>query len=381
MRWISSAFAYLAALLVFIGGLAILLVWVIEHEFRVAGPTLAPQVFNVVPHTPLSRAIEDLESAGLITNALVFRLGSRLAGYDRPLQTGSFLLPAGASMQDILDILITPEEGGPRFRVRARINARGGTVIVHDRHGKALSLVERDRFALDEDPTDLYHDAVAGTLFTNYSVSIIEGLTSWQIAEGLNAIPFLLGEVDSVPAEGSLAPDTYNVIFMTDPDALIARMQALQESILAEAWAARAPDLPLATPAEALVLASIIEKETGVNAEREAIASVFVNRLHRDMRLQADPTVIYGVTEGKRPLDRGLRKSELQRDFPHNTYVHKGLPPTPIANPGRRAIHAALHPADSDYYYFVADGTGGHAFAENYDDHRANVAKWRRLNR
>jgi len=381
VRWISGTLAYLATLLAFVGVLAILLVWVIEHEFRANGPTRTPQVFNVAPNTTLNAAVQDLESSDLIANALVFRLGARLAGYDRPIQTGSFLLPAGASMQDILDILITPEEGGPRFRVRARINARGGTVIVNDRHGKALALVEKDSFALGETPTDLYHEAVATNLYTRFSVSIIEGLTSWQIVEGLNAIPFLAGAVDSVPAEGSLAPDTYNVLAMTGPDSLIARMQALQTRILDEEWSMRSPDLPLQSPDEALVLASIIEKETGVSAEREMIASVFVNRLHKDMRLQADPTVIYGVTAGKRPLDRGLRKSELQRDFPHNTYVHKGLPPTPIANPGRKAIHAALHPADSEYYYFVADGSGGHAFAASYAEHQANVAEWRKLNR
>jgi UPF0755 protein len=148
---------------------------------------------------------------------------------------------------------------------------------------------------------------------------------------------------------------------------------------LAAAWEARAPGLPLASPEEALILASIIEKETAVAEERRVVSSVFVNRLNRGMRLQTDPTVIYGITQGKGILGRGLRQSELRRETAWNTYVISGLPPTPIANPGRASIEAALNPEQTDFVFFVADGTGGHVFAKTLAEHNANVAKWRQI--
>ena len=156
-------------------------------------------------------------------------------------------------------------------------------------------------------------------------------------------------------------------------------METAQARILAEAWAERAADLPISSPEEALILASIIEKETGVPEERRQVASVFVNRLNKGIRLQTDPTVIYGITKGEGILGRGLRQSELQRETPYNTYVIDGLPPTPIANPGRASILAALNPDDTPFIFFVADGTGGHAFADNLADHNRNVAAWRAI--
>jgi UPF0755 protein len=156
-------------------------------------------------------------------------------------------------------------------------------------------------------------------------------------------------------------------------------MQARQEAILADLWAARDEGLPIETPEEALILASIIEKETGQAEERPLVSSVFVNRLRQGMRLQTDPTVIYGVTEGRGTLGRGLRQSELRGATPWNTYVIQGLPPTPIANPGRASIAAALSPDESEYLFFVADGTGGHAFARTLDEHNENVARWRAI--
>ena len=156
-------------------------------------------------------------------------------------------------------------------------------------------------------------------------------------------------------------------------------MEENQAQILAELWQARAEGLPFDTPEEAMVLASIVEKETGVPEERRQVASVFVNRLERGIRLQTDPTVIYGVTNGQGALGRGLRQSELRRETPYNTYVIDGLPPTPIANPGRASIEAALNPDATDYLYFVADGTGGHAFAETLAEHNENVARWRAI--
>jgi UPF0755 protein len=214
---------------------------------------------------------------------------------------------------------------------------------------------------------------------TRYRVGFAEGLTSWQAVEGLKAVEVLSGEVAGIPPEGSLAPDSYEVRAGDDRVSVLARMAAAQEVILAAAWEGRVEGLPLDSPEEALILASIIEKETGVPEERRQVASVFVNRLRQGMRLQTDPTVIYGVTEGRGVLGRGLRQSELRGATPWNTYVIDGLPPTPIANPGRASIEAALDPEDTDYIFFVADGSGGHAFASTLDEHNRNVARWRQI--
>ena len=157
-------------------------------------------------------------------------------------------------------------------------------------------------------------------------------------------------------------------------------MAKAQDAVIDALWDGRANELPFSSKEEAIILASIVEKETGVAAERPLIAAVFVNRLKKGMRLQSDPTIIYGLTGGE-PLGRGLRKSELERETPYNTYVISGLPPTPIANPGRASIEAVLNPADSDYLFFVADGTGGHVFAPTLEEHNRNVAKWRRIER
>jgi UPF0755 protein len=179
--------------------------------------------------------------------------------------------------------------------------------------------------------------------------------------------------------EGGLAPDSYEVERGADRAALIAAMQGAQSRILNEAWAERAPGLPYESPEEALIMASIVEKETSIAAERGRVASVFVNRLEQGMRLQTDPTVIYGITRGEGVLGRGLRQSELRRETPWNTYVIDGLPPTPIANPGRLSIEATLNPESTDYLFFVADGTGGHAFATTLAEHNENVARWRQI--
>jgi UPF0755 protein len=195
----------------------------------------------------------------------------------------------------------------------------------------------------------------------------------------LRRAEFLEGTIAETPPEGSLAPDSYEVVRGGDRAALITAMQDKQTRILAELWAERADDLPYATPEEALVMASIVEKETGIAEERKQVASVFVNRMRKGMKLQTDPTVIYGVTNGEGILGRGLRQSELRRETPYNTYVITGLPPTPIANPGRLSIDAALHPDDTPYIFFVADGSGGHAFAVTLEEHNANVVKWRAI--
>jgi UPF0755 protein len=210
-------------------------------------------------------------------------------------------------------------------------------------------------------------------------VIVPEGLTSWQVVELLRARDDLAGEIAEVPAEGTLAPAAYDYSRDTERSVLIEQMTAQQQAWLEEAWAARAPDLPVETPEELLILASIIEKETGVAEERGRVASVFVNRLRRGMRLQTDPTVIYGITRGEGTLGRGLTRAELAAPTPWNTYAIDGLPPTPIANPGRASLMAAAQPETTDLYYFVADGTGGHAFARTLEEHNANVAVWRRI--
>ena len=214
-----------------------------------------------------------------------------------------------------------------------------------------------------------------------WRVSVAPGLTSWDVVEALKTVDFLEGAEDlPVPPEGTLAPDTYDVAQGSDAEELIGRMRTAQERILAEAWASRAPGLPIETPEEALILASVVEKETGVPEERRTVAAVFVNRLNQGMRLQTDPTVIYGITNGQGgPLGRGIRASELRAATPYNTYVIEGLPPTPIANPGAESIRAALDPEETDYVFFVADGSGGHAFAETLAEHNQNVAEWRAI--
>ena len=194
----------------------------------------------------------------------------------------------------------------------------------------------------------------------------------------LAATPALAGEMAPVPAEGSLLPETYHYGRGDRRAALIARMAAAMDETLAELWQGRAEGLPFDSPPAAMVLASIVEKETGLAAERRHVAGVFVNRLRRGMRLQSDPTVIYGLTGGAGPLGRPLTRADLETDHPYNTYRIDGLPPHPIANPGREAIAAVLDPLPTGDLYFVADGSGGHVFAPTLDEHNRNVANWRR---
>jgi len=241
--------------------------------------------------------------------------------------------------------------------------------------------VTRAEFDPAEEAVDPAYVEVRENADTRYRVALAEGVTSWQVAEALRLADFLTGEVAEVPAEGALAPESYEVVSASERGALLDRMEALQTERLAEVWANRDEDLPIGTPEEALILASIIEKETGVAEERGTVASVFVNRLREGMRLQTDPTVIYGVTEGRGVLGRGLRQSELRRETPWNTYVITGLPPTPIANPGLASLRAAVNPDETDLLFFVADGTGGHAFARTLAEHNENVARWRAIER
>ncbi len=209
------------------------------------------------------------------------------------------------------------------------------------------------------------------------AVTIPEGFTSKAAADIIDAQPALVGEAPVAP-EGALLPDTYDVKLGETRADVVARMRAARDTLLARLWAGRAPGLPYANPEQAVTLASIVEKETAKPSERPRIAAIFVHRLEKGMRLESDPTTIYGLTGGV-PLGHGLRVSELAGATPYNTYKVAGLPPTPIGNPGRASLEAALHPAPGDDLYFVADGTGGHVFSDTYADHLRNVAKWRAI--
>ncbi len=212
-----------------------------------------------------------------------------------------------------------------------------------------------------------------------HKITFPEGLTSAEIVEKLNENSILIGKIEAIPEEGSLLPDTYLFQRGNKRGSVIEQMQKAQEKLMDELWPKRADGLPIKTRAEALTLASIVEKETGIAAERPRVAAVFINRLRKSMRLQSDPTIIYGITGGKGPLGRPIRQSEINRKTPYNTYQIDGLPPTPIANPGRASIAAVLNPLESDELFFVADGSGGHVFARTLAEHQKNVANWRKI--
>jgi UPF0755 protein len=215
----------------------------------------------------------------------------------------------------------------------------------------------------------------------SHKVTLAEGLTSQQIVERIQANPELQGTITNIPAEGTLLPDTYRFQIGDSRQEIIERMQVAQKKFLAKVWEARDPDIVVQTPEEAVIMASIVEKETSRADERPLIASVFENRLRKKMRLQSDPTIIYGLVGGKGVLDHPITQEELDRETAYNTYKINGLPPTPIANPGRAAIEAVLKPAKTKDLYFVADGTGGHAFAPSLDEHNKNVTQWRQIER
>ncbi|MGB0507471.1 MAG: endolytic transglycosylase MltG [Pikeienuella sp.] len=295
-------------------------------KFDAEGPLSEAKLIEIKGGATINAAAEMLLAEGVIDSASVFRMGARYKGVHNQLKFGEYEIPAGSSMDDVLSIIIS---------------------------GKSLQ----------------------------YKITVAEGLTSWEVVELLKASDLLSGEIAEIPAEGVLAPDTYFVAKGADREGLLRRMRTAQMEILKNAWDNRQPGLPISSPEEALILASIIEKETGVGAEREMVAGVFVNRLVKRMRLQSDPTIIYGITLGQGPLGRSIRRSDISRATPYNTYVIDRLPPGPIANPGRETIVATLNPAETKALFFVADGTGGHAFAETLRQHEKNVAAWRKIER
>ena len=266
-----------------------------------------------------------LENTGVVSDHRLFVLATYLTrATGGNLKAGEYAFPAGASLAQVLAII------------------RSGRAVVH-------------------------------------KVAVPEGWTSTQVVERVNGHPALTGTITDIPPEGSLLPDTYVFQRGASRDALIARMSEAQEALLDELWSKRAPDLPIRTKEEALILASIVEKETGVAEERQQVAAVFINRLRRNMRLQSDPTIIYGITAGQGRLDRPISRGDISQRTPYNTYRIDGLPPTPIANPGRQAIAAVLQPGTADHLYFVADGSGGHVFARTLKEHQENVRRWRKI--
>ena len=351
-----------------------------QAQYSAKGPLDAPICLRVPPGTTMRGVSRDLEAEGAVSNGTIFRVGADYAGREDDLKAGSWLIPEGASMAEITDLVTRGGASTCGTEVVWRIGVAGTEVVVRELDPATARFVEAARFdPAAEEPRPEIFETMRARADTRYRLAFAEGITSWQVVEGLKSVDLLAGEVAEVPPEGSLAPDSYEVRDGDTSESVIVRMQEAQEAILAAAWEGRAEGLPLDTPQEALILASIIEKETGVAGERRQVASVFVNRLRRGMRLQTDPTVIYGVTEGRGVLGRGLRQSELRAETPWNTYVIDGLPPTPIANPGRASIAAAVDPDTTDFVYFVADGSGGHAFAQTLAEHNRNVARWREI--
>ena len=301
------------------------------HEYRKPGPLTETKLILIDRGSGLASIAARLQSEGAITQDLIFKIAARLKKVHTQLKAGEYEIPPHASMAQILQKMVAGE--------------------VYDR-----------------------------------KVTFREGLTSWQVVQILNRTAELAGDpITTIPEEGSLLPDTYHYMKSDTRAKLIEQMQTAMKKTQDDLWPTRVPDLPIVNMAEVMVLASIVEKETGVPDERRKVAGVFINRLKRGMPMQSDPTAIYALTKGEikedgmGPLGRRLLRKDLEIDSPYNTYKYPGLPPGPIANPGRESIAAVLNPETHNFIYFVADGTGGHVFAETLAEHEANVAKWRKI--
>lgn len=371
----SNALTLLVVILVVLGGLV---AWG-KRQYSGPGPLQAAICLKVESGSNFRRVADDLSAAGAVSNPSVFRIGVDYSGKAQALKAGSFLVPENASMAEIVEIVTRGGASTCGSEIVFRIGVLAAEIQVRELDPATERFVVRAEFAPDAEAIPADYSRLRNETDTRYRIALAEGATSWQIVNELRQADFLDGEVTQTPPEGMLAPDSYEVRAGDSRADVIARMVAAQEARLAEAWANRADNLPYATPQEALIMASIVEKETGVPGERRQVASVFVNRLNQGMRLQTDPSVIYGITQGKSALGRGLRQSELRADTPYNTYVIEGLPPTPIANPGLASLEAAVNPAQTNFIFFVADGSGGHAFAATLAEHNQNVARWREI--
>lgn len=349
------------------------------REYSAEGPLEQAICLRVPSGGTMSGVSADLVAQDAVSSQVVFDLGVDYANAAPRLKAGSFLVPAGASMERIVEIVTRGGASTCGTQVVYAVGIGRTLARVRQLDPATNGFVEIARFDVFEEDAPAEYLAVRDESDTQYAVQVIEGTTVWQVVTALNELDVLGEDLPDLPPEGMLAPDQYDFTPGTDVAVLVDEMVERQVAILSEAWGNRVDGLPLVSADEALILASIIEKETGVPEERREVASVFVNRLNVGMRLQTDPTVIYGVTEGQGILGRGLRQSELRRETPWNTYVIDALPPTPIANPGRASIEAALDPASTDFIFFVADGTGGHAFAITLAEHNANVALWREI--
>jgi UPF0755 protein len=294
-----------------------------RHVYEQPGP-LTAQAQLVVPRGGIQAIGGALQEAGVVADGRQFLAAAWATKGQGALRAGEFVFPAGASLRDVLDILRTARP------VQRRL-------------------------------------------------TIPEGLVARQITALIDRAEGLTGETPPID-EGELLPETYTYQWGDSRAGIVRRATAAMEAALREAWANRASNLPITSPREALVLASIVERETAVPAERPRVASVFINRLRRGMPLQSDPTVAYAAAEGT-PLERGLTRADLDRDHPFNTYRNRGLPPGPIASPGKESLQAVTRPEATEFLYFVADGSGGHAFARTLDEHNRNVARWREVER
>ncbi|MFM5922774.1 MAG: endolytic transglycosylase MltG [Novosphingobium sp.] len=311
-RWGRMPLLAAALLILALGG------WLVGGWYS-SGPLGKETAFIVPDGTSLSAVADKLEKEGAISSASAFKLRARIFGAGSSIKAGEFLIPKGASMARVLSI-------------------------------------------------------IAGDEVLRRFVTVPEGMPSIMVYDRLNANPWLTGTIE-VPAEGSILPDTYEIKKGESRQAVVQRMQAGMQRALAEEWEKRGGTTVVKTPQEAIILASIVEKETGKPSERPMVAGLYSNRLRQNMLLQADPTIIYPITKGK-PLGRRIRQSEINAVNDYNTYSMTGLPKGPITNPGRSSIAAVLNPADTSALYMVADGTGGHAFAATLQEHNANVEKW-----
>ena len=349
-----------------------------KSQFVTDGPLQSAICFKVGSGSTLRTVAKNLVKDKAISSDFIFRVSMESSGLSRRIKAGSFLVPKNASMAEISKRITESGVSNCGNEIIYRVGITSLKIEVRDTDPNTGKMAKVAEFPLDEFANEKLNEFISQHS-TRFRVTLAEGVSSWKVYKALSDIKFLKGDMENIPDEGTIATESYDFTNGATRKLLVERMQKRQESILEDAWTERQPNLPLTKKDEALILASIIEKETSVEIERSKVSSVFINRLLRDIALQTDASVVYGITKGKKVLGRGLRRSELKKNTPWNTYVHKGLPPSPIGNPGKASIFAALNPDRTNYLYFVADGSGGHAFAENLRDHNINVAKWRKI--